>query len=81
MSGSTIHVSLQLRFPDEEFFMRLFKRSPAVVPPQPASDHAQRLAGLRSVAHDSDERQSREDAAYGQTFFTRQLVSLPGGRR
>jgi len=62
--------------------MKLFKRS---TPPQPPSDHVQRLAGLRGVAHDEDERPSREDAEYGQTIFTRQPVLLPraltGGKR
>jgi hypothetical protein len=65
--------------------MKLFKRSRVDTPPQPPSDHAQRLAGVRSVAHDADERQSREDADYGQTIFTRPPVPLPraltGGKR
>jgi hypothetical protein len=56
--------------------MKLFKRSRTDTP-QPADDHALRLAGLRGIAHDDDERQSREDAGYGQTIFTGQLLPLP----
>ena len=48
-------------------------------------DQGSRLGGLRPIQTDPDERQSREDASYGQTIFTRQPLPLPrwlvGGRR
>ena len=47
---------------------------PAVPPPpQPES----RLAGVRAIAHDEDERPSREDLTYGETIFNRGVVPLP----
>ncbi len=36
-----------------------------------------RLTGLRPIAHDPDERQTREDRDYGQTIFTRRFTELP----
>ena len=42
-------------------------------PPQPES----RLSGIRSLAHDEDERPSREDRTYGETIFNRGVVPLP----
>lgn len=38
--------------------MRLFKQARADTPPQPLSHHAQRLARLRGLGHDEDERPS-----------------------
>jgi hypothetical protein len=50
------------------------KRSqPADPPPQTES----RLGGVRALAHDADERPSREDRTYGETIFTRPPVPLP----
>ena len=50
------------------------KRQPAEPPPpQPDS----RLSGIRSLAHDEDERPSREDRGYGETIFTRPPVPMP----
>jgi hypothetical protein len=43
-------------------------------PPQPAES---RLGGVRALAHDEDERPSREDRTYGETIFTRGVVPLP----
>jgi hypothetical protein len=36
-----------------------------------------RLAGVRPMAHDDDERRSAADVNYGQTIFTRPPVPLP----
>ena len=38
-------------------------------PPPPAPPES-RLAGIRALAHDDDERPSREDLTYGETIFT-----------
>ena len=46
---------------------------PAQSPPQSQG----RLDGVRSLAHDEDERPSREDRTYGETIFTRGVVPLP----
>jgi hypothetical protein len=47
-------------------------------PDDPAPDEsAGRLAGVRRVPHDEDERQSREDISYGETIFNRSVVPLP----
>jgi hypothetical protein len=42
-------------------------------PPQAPS----RLGGVRALAHDEDERPSREDRTYGETIFNRGVVPLP----
>jgi hypothetical protein len=47
--------------------------SPAAPPAPPES----RLAGIRMLAHDEDERPSREDLSYGETIFNRGVVPLP----
>jgi hypothetical protein len=48
-------------------------------------DRADKLSGIRPLAHDVDERPRREDREYGQTIFTRPPVPLPrflkGGRK
>ena len=36
-----------------------------------------RLDGIRTLAHDEDERPSREDRTYGETIFNRGVVPLP----
>jgi hypothetical protein len=47
-------------------------------PDDPAPDpSAGRLAGVRPVPHDDDERPSREDLPYGETIFNRSVVPLP----
>jgi hypothetical protein len=46
-----------------------------VSPPQPEPES--RLGGVRALAHDDDERPSREDRTYGETIFTRPPVPLP----
>ena len=43
-------------------------------PPQPSES---RLGGVRALAHDDDERPSREDRSYGETIFNRGVVPLP----
>ena len=43
----------------------------------PAATVPSRFAGIRPLAHDPDERQSREDRDYGQTIFTRRFTELP----
>jgi hypothetical protein len=46
----------------------------AAAPPSPPES---RLAGIRALAHDDDERPSREDFTYGETIFNRGVVPLP----
>jgi hypothetical protein len=53
--------------------MRKRPKSPEP-PPQPAES---RLGGVRALAHDDDERPSREDRTYGETIFNRGVVPLP----
>ena len=48
---------------------------PVESPPQPEPES--RLGGVRALAHDDDERPSREDRTYGETIFTRPPVPLP----
>jgi hypothetical protein len=54
-------------------------------PPRPTSDQTDKLAGVPPVAHDDDERPSREDRSYGSTIFNRLPVPLPrfltGGKK
>ncbi len=51
------------------------KRTQPDNPPVPEAPS--RLSGVRSLAHDEDERPSREDRSYGETIFTRPPVPLP----
>lgn len=47
---------------------------------EPAQDAAKgddRLGGVRALAHDEEERPSREDRTYGETIFNRSPVPLP----
>jgi hypothetical protein len=44
-------------------------------PGEPAAN--ERLSKMRPMAHDEDERPSREDRGYGETIFTRPPVPLP----
>ena len=53
----------------------MFKRSTSAKPPPPQPES--RLTGVRALAHDDDERPSREDRGYGETIFTRPPVPLP----
>ncbi|HET8757119.1 MAG TPA: hypothetical protein VFM58_13960 [Solirubrobacteraceae bacterium] len=50
-----------------------------------AEDPPARLGGVRGIAHDDEERPSREDRGYGQTIFTRRPVPFPkwlgGGKK
>ena len=55
--------------------MRKRTEPPVESPPQPESEG--RLGGVRALAHDDDERPSREDRTYGETIFTRPPVPLP----
>lgn len=41
------------------------------------ADRADRLSHVRPLAHDDDERPSREDRDFGSTIFTRPPVPLP----
>jgi hypothetical protein len=40
-------------------------------------DHADKLRHVRPLAHDDEERPSREDKTYGETIFNRAVVPLP----
>ena len=47
-------------------------------PATPSTPQASgRLDGVRALAHDEDERPSREDRTYGETIFNRSVVPLP----
>jgi hypothetical protein len=48
---------------------------PPQTPPAPAPED--RLGGVRALAHDEDERPSREDRSYGETIFNRAVVPIP----
>jgi hypothetical protein len=41
------------------------------------TEHGDRLAHVRPIAHDEDERPSSEDRDYGSTIFTRGTVPMP----
>jgi hypothetical protein len=45
--------------------------------PPPAPAEPGKLSGTRPLAHDDDERPSREDRDYGSTIFTRPAVPMP----
>ena len=46
--------------------------------PAPVADgEAGKLSHMPALAHDDDERPSREDMNYGSTIFTRPTVPLP----
>ena len=51
------------------------KRSKPADTPPPQTES--RLGGVRAIAHDEDERPSREDRTYGETIFTRGVVPMP----
>ncbi|HTE59259.1 MAG TPA: hypothetical protein VK631_02855 [Solirubrobacteraceae bacterium] len=57
--------------------MRRHRHSDHAEPPRPAGDQTDKLAGVRPLAHDDDERPSREDRSYGSTIFNRLPVPLP----
>jgi hypothetical protein len=62
------------------------KRRRESEPPVPgADDEAGKPSPRPLVAHDDDERPSREDMNYGSTIFTRPTVPLPrflrGGKK
>jgi hypothetical protein len=40
-------------------------------------DHTDKLSRIAPIRHNEDERPRREDREYGQTIFTRPLLSLP----
>jgi hypothetical protein len=46
-------------------------------PPRETGEQEERLRTMRPMAHDEDERPSREDRNYGSTIFTRSPVPLP----
>jgi hypothetical protein len=56
---------------------RSSSRESAPAPSGLVGDHADKLHRVPSLAHDEDERPSREDRAYGSTIFTREMVPLP----
>jgi hypothetical protein len=53
------------------------RRESAPPPTGFVGDHADKLHHVPPLAHDEDERPSREDRAYGSTIFTREMVPLP----
>jgi hypothetical protein len=40
-------------------------------------DHVDKLSRIPAMAHDEDERPTREDQRYGETLFNRAPVPLP----
>jgi hypothetical protein len=50
-------------------------------PPVLVGDHTDKLSRIRPIVHDEDERQTREDRDYGQTFFTRYFTLMRAARR
>jgi hypothetical protein len=56
-------------------------KSPVAPTPKPAVRIPNRFAGMRPISHNVDERQSREDRDYGQTFFTRYFTLMRTSRR
>jgi hypothetical protein len=53
------------------------RRRKTDVPAPVADGEAGKLSHMPSLAHDDDERPSREDMNYGSTIFTRPTVPLP----
>ena len=41
-------------------------------------DYTDKLSRIPAMAHDDDERPTREDLRYGETLFNRSPVRLPG---
>jgi hypothetical protein len=56
-------------------------KTPLAPTPKPAVRVPNRFAGVRPIVHDVDERQTREDRDYGQTFFTRYFSLMRTSRR
>ena len=52
-------------------------RAPETKPTGYVGDHADKLSRIRPIAHDDDERQTREDLRFGETLFSRTPVPLP----
>ena len=66
--------------PEEATVRKSAKRDRTADAAPPAGlvgDHADKLSKIPRLAHDEDERPSREDREYGQTIFTRPTVPLP----
>jgi hypothetical protein len=67
--------------------MKLRKhREPDAKPTVYVGDHTDKLSRIPAMAHDEDERLTREDHRYGETLFNRSPVPLPrifggGGKR
>ena len=60
--------------------------APDAKPSGYVGDHADKLSHIAPIAHDDDERPTREDQRYGETLFNRAPVPLPrilrrGGKR
>ena len=61
-------------------------QAPDAKPTVYVGDHTDKLTRIPSIAHDDDERPTREDQRYGETLFNRAPVPLPrifrrGGKR
>jgi len=57
--------------------LRKSKKAPVEDHARPVEERGDRLTDVRPLAHDDDERPSREDMTYGETIFTRPPVPLP----
>ena len=55
--------------------MKLRRQSSSQVPS--ADDQPSKLSHVPLIAHDEDERPSREDMDYGSTIFNRPTVPMP----
>jgi hypothetical protein len=57
--------------------MKLRRSGDEPDPPRLVGDHADKLSRVPALAHDDDERPSREDLDYGGTLFNRSPIPLP----
>jgi hypothetical protein len=57
--------------------LRRSKKAPVQGQARAAEERGDRLTDIQPLAHDDEERPSREDMTYGETIFTRPPVPLP----
>jgi hypothetical protein len=58
--------------------MRLWRARAQPKPPTVyVGDYTHKLSRIRPLAHDEDERQTREDRDYARSLFSEPAVSLP----
>ena len=57
--------------------MNLGRKRETPPPTVYVGDYTDKLTRIRPIAHDDDERQTREDLRYGETLFDRPPVPVP----